>query len=127
MSANLCFDTRRRQGKGTVDNHNTVRDLVENPHLDMHHHCKLLQLHCEIKFPFQRSPASLSMRQAANAYRFNIKKAEMTLRQAHVREEEVVVHNKAGMTSPLDSFDYLISKGKVVKYILTQGYDVQPF
>ena len=126
MSSNLCFVTRRRQGKGTVDYHNTVKDLLGNPHLDIRHHCKLLQLHCEIKFPFQRSTASLSMRQAGNAYRFNIKKAELTLRQVHVREEEVEVPNKAVMNSPLDSFDYPILRGKVVKYMLTQGYNIQP-
>ena len=127
MSANLYFVTKRRQGKGTVDNHNTVKDLLGNPHLDMHHHCKLLQLHCEIKFPFQRSPPSLSMMQAANAtYRVNIKKAEMTLRRAHITEKGVDVHSKAVMNASLESFDYPFLRGKVVKYILTQGYDVQP-
>ena len=62
---------------------------------------------------FQRNPASFYMMHMGNlAYRVNIKKAEMRLRQVQVRDEVVEVHNKAVMNPAMGSFNY--PRGRLV-------------
>ena len=116
-AANLDFVVRRA--------HPADRDLQAlggKPHLDMLHQCKLLPSHCEVKFTFQRSPANFYMMQtAALDYFVKIKKPEMTLRQVQVRDEVAEVHNKAVHNGEMGPFNFPISRGNLVKHMLTQG------
>ena len=96
--------------------------LLMRPHLDMLKQCKLLPSNCPLKFIFERSSPEFYMVQAADqTFKVRILKAEMSLRQVVVRDEVVLVHNKAVMTRDLGPFNYPITRVKVTKHTLDPG------
>lgn len=96
--------------------------LLMRPHLDMLKQCKLLPANCPLKFVFERSSPEFYMSQAADqTFRVKITKAEMSIRQVVVRDEVVLVHNKAVMTRDLGPFNYPITRVKVTKHTLDPG------
>ena len=121
------MDTRGDDNKGFIKRRadaaaRRVNAVVGRPHLDLLTQCKLIPSHCEVKIVFERHPNSFYMMQAANSnYKILIEKAEMSLRQVHVRDEVVEVHNKSVLNQKFGPFNYPITRSKVTKHTLTQG------
>ena len=96
--------------------------ILMRPHLDLIKQCKLLPSHCGLKFIFERTNPTFYMQQAADqTFWVKITKAEMSLRQVVVRDEVVMVHNKAVMSRELGPFNYPITRVKVTKHTLDHG------
>ena len=70
---------------------------------------------------FERSTNLFSMSQGDDhEYSVIIKKAEMSLRQVVVRDEVMEVHNKSVVNPRMGTFNYPISRSKVIKHTLAQ-------
>ena len=121
MESRLAANTGWRSRRAEFAARRT-HTIVIRPHIDLLKQCKLLPSHCELKFIYERNPASFYMMQVGDGtFWIKITKAEMSIRQVTVRDEVAEVHNKMVMNPQFGPFNYPITRCRVTKHTLDGG------